>query len=357
MTRDIRSSIKASRVALCLRLCLTLVSAACGSDATFAPASNPETLYWSLSLDHHAVQLSMAAPYDTIQLTATALTPSGAPWSNGSATEPVRWASLDSSKVLVSKDGLVTARAVTDGLVGIVASRQVGNVTHTDTAQVWVLGASSQRLTTFHVRPEAPDSSHMETDASRGFDVTALDADGEPMDIVTYFSVSDTTVAKFDNSWQPWITSRRVGATLVTATTWVYGVAMTDTFTLSVGYAMVAYPGVLLGFGGRLRQLGKNVVIGVNGEVGWTNETGGYNEDDDEVIEGQPFDVIFEHPEQALPSAHPENDSGGGNIMSVPSDPDDVTMSRRFRRFSQPGVYRYSIPQFGYTGTVIVRGP
>lgn len=356
MMRNFRSSFNRSSAAIGL----ALLCVACGHDAAFAPPNAPAQLYWQLRLSQHAVQLSTVAPYDTVQLTVATLTPSGAVFegSDPSTEGAVRWASLDSSKVLVSNDGRISARMATDFQVGVVASRQIGNVTHADTVQVRVVGAPvTQMLTTFRARPEPPDSTRLETGGSREFELVTLDGDGQPMDVMAYFSASDTSVAKFPDPWYPSVVAGRLGETLVTATTWVYGVAKTDTFTLSVGYAMVAYPGVQTLFAGRIRQIGKNVVIGAGGEVGWTNSTAYYDEDEDEIIEGQPFDVVFEHPEQALPSAHPENDSGGGNITAIPSDPFDPTVSRRFRRFTQPGVYRYSIPQFGYTGTVIVRAP
>ena len=349
-----------------LRLALILAAAllGCSTDAALAPAPPPNSLYWNLRTDYHAVQLSMTAPGDSLQVSAASLNPSGGTWTppDPASAPPVLWVSSDSTKVWVSSTGLLKAKGVTGtSNVRIVASRQVDNVTRADTVFVRVINETSPKvLTSFATRPL--DSAKVAVTGTRIVTIRALDqANGVLNGAMCYFTTADTTIAKFVSAWTTGtaattatVQGRKIGSTLVTATIWVYGVAMTDTFTLKVGGILNAYPTVTRRATVPVSMYLANdsVEIGPGGDVGFTNNTGANGE------AGQSIDVTFADPSFALVAVSPNAASGAGNIVGIPSD---TTISgivenrRRHRRYLTPGVYTYTIQPYNLTGKIVVR--
>jgi hypothetical protein len=336
----------------------------------FAPSPAPEALFWKLRLNENAVQLSTLAPYDTIRLIATPLTPSGTEWKPTGMSEaeaaaflaanPIRFWSTDSTKVGVTADGLVKARAVTPGLVRVIASRQIHNVTRADTVQVRVVATPGEPpvLTTFGIQ-HVGDSNRVASERVASIRPTILDANDQPMSgVVAYYTSSDTNVIRVASPWSSAatvsFTARKVGKALITARTWVYGAVKTDTLTLSVGYPVFktaridkrTKPDGSLEF-----YLGTTVAnIGPGGRLTWDNSTGGLGQN------GVELDIVFDDPTHVLP---PDPviapDTLGGDILGIPSDTTLLASDRmRFRRFVKPGTYRYKVLPIGATGTVVV---
>lgn len=339
----------------------------CRTDSSFAPAADPNTLFWALRLDQHAVQLSLTAPVNTIQLTATSYTPFGTEWTPvaGDTAPATQWYSTDSSKVLVSSTGLVTAKAVTTSAIRVIAIRRIHNVTQADTSQVRVVDEPTPRtLQSVSIAPT--DSAKVAMTVNKPVTVHATDTNGNLMNgVVAYVTVSDTMIAKPQIAWSSGTTTttvtiqgRQPGTTLVTAVASVYGVVKTDTFTLTVGYAITG--NVIISdqrqSNGSFSWVGYNLTqtVGPGAIISWTNRTAM-----DSGAVGQPIDVIFDTPDgvaAALPdNTHPN--PGSGNMTAIPADTGatDTPTRIRYRRFLTPGTYPFHIPQYNISGTVIVK--
>lgn len=340
-------------------------------DSGWVPESDPEKLHRSVRVNLHAVQLSPVAPNNTVQLTATSYTPSGSELipADGETFPPVEWFSTDSSKVKVTADGLVTAIDPTTGVVRVIAARQVNNVTKADTCQVRVLLEPASRV--FERLSILPlDSSRVAANTNKVLPAFAIDtADVQMNGVVAYFSTSDTAIAKITSIWSIGATTtsvtigaRKVGKVLVTATTWIYGVERTDTFTLNVGYpisAAVSIQRERQPDGSLLPRIPNTVNdIGIGGEVRFANATGrGPNVSNPVGYMGIPIDVIFDDPSVALPSMLAGQNTGGGNILAISGDTVTSTSATRmlYRRFTRVGVHRYTVRPLGLTGAVTVR--
>ncbi len=346
-------------------------SIGCGMDSGWVPESDPERLHRSVRVNLHAVQLSPVAPNNTLQLTATSYTPSGSVLipPDGETLSPVQWFSTDSSKVKVTADGLVTAIDATTGVVRVIASRQVNNVTKADTCQIRVLLEPASRV--FERLSILPlDSSRMAANTNKVLPVFAIDtADAQMNGVVAYFTTSDTAVAKITSVWSVGaattsvtIGARKVGKALVTATTWIYGVERTDTFTMNVGYPILTAVSIqrdLQPDGSLLARIpGTASDIGIGGEVRFANATGRAPNTSNPVgYMGIPIDVVFDDPSVALPSMMAGQNTGGGNILAISGDTVTSTSATRilYRRFTRVGIHRYTVRPLGLTGAVTVR--
>lgn len=344
MTRD-RVLTKAGVVIASL-----VVAAACnaGQDAIFPPPSASQDVYWRLSLNYRAINLATTAPYDTLRLVVTPKRYNGETFV-AEADVPVTttFRSTDSSKVSVSSDGLLRARAPGSRLQ-IIATRQIGNVTHVDTALVSVDSAPDlQRLSQFRIRP---------TDSTKRaitivvFPVTVLDHAGNPdPDVVFRVDYPDTTIAMpFRNPWATVAQLKQVGTTLVRASTWRYGVVYTDTFTLRIGHRIATGFGIT-----DTTVAGKRTVriyhvqdtVGTGGTVSWTNST------------TTPETIVFDDPTNFLASAlNPApDDTATGNVL-VPSDTalGHNAERTRYRTIRVPGSYPFHTVPGNARGTIVV---
>ena len=131
----------------------------CGSIEPVAPHEQPLTdpaqLYMGLTFDHPAVNLSTAAGYNTVLLTATPRDALGDPMPGLPAPT---YFSSDTTKIRVTADGLVTALETGNGLK-VTATLTDGLVTRTD--ETWINVTSLQAppvLDTLSVQPLPPDS-------------------------------------------------------------------------------------------------------------------------------------------------------------------------------------------------------
>jgi hypothetical protein len=338
----------------------------CSTDSAFAPSTDPSALFWGLRVDQHAVQLSLSAPENAVQLAATSYTPFGDEWmpAPGDSAPPTFWYSTDSSKVTVTQAGVVTAKAPTTSAIRVIAIRRINNVTQADTSQIRVVSEPTPRvLQTLDIRPT--DSAKVATGINKPVLIRVTDSDGNAMNgVVAYVTSSDTSVAKPQVAWsagsattQVTIQGRHIGSALITAVTSVYGVAKTDTFTLVVGYPITGSVNISSQRqgDGTYRWLGYNTAqeVGPGAIVSWVNNSAA------DSATGQPIDVIFDTPEgvaAALPdNTHPN--PAGGNISAIPADTGAAATATRtrYRRFLTPGTYPYHIPQYDISGTVVVK--
>jgi hypothetical protein len=303
-------------------------------------------------------------------LVASATTPFGDPWTPGVGDSTiVRWISADSTRVRVSQTGVVTAVAATTTsspttTVNVIIQQVVGNVTRADTCRVRVVAEPAVRtLATVTFRPNVGDSVNIAQGSTKAnVRFWAVGPTNDTLtNVVAYVTSSDTTIARPGNnvSWTNAgiisILGQRPGIALLTAKTWVYGVAKSDTFSIHVGYPITTSSPVMvtarLGVGGVYQWAGSGFSpdVGPGAVVTFDNSSraGG--------APGDSIDVIFDDSATAL--AAPGSPTESGNIMRLAADTGSVGQSARQRQrvFRTLGAHTFHIPQYNLTGVINVK--
>jgi hypothetical protein len=191
-----------------------------------------------------------------------------------------------------------------------------------------------------------------------GVKLTALDGANNPISgVIGYVTSSDTTIAKPGSPWtsggSAYIIGQRVGTALMTATSFVYGVARTDTFRIHVGYPIRATVSVI---GSRTFDGGFNwYANGLNTSVGPGATITFENNSSLGGAPGGPIDVTFDNPAAALPA--PSTPTGAGNITALPADTGYAgqTARRQNRMFAAPGTFTFHVPNYHLDGAIVVK--
>jgi len=342
-----------SRYAVLLVLGSTLGGVlGCGSDTTGPAPLASTAAFWALRLNQHAVNLAVVAPYDTIQLRATALTVAGTPLPG---TGSVTYTANDST-LQVSATGLVTARYATNGTTSqVIATLTAQGVTQADTAFFQVTDTvPTYPLATFSIqpRPDGIDSAKVAVDASfeiRHIPVYALDTQRDTLcnvngcALVVAWSSSDPTVAAIDQSGK--VTANVVGQVTFYATTLAYGVMKRDSLPFVVGYPILPFTNIITllsraSVGSQPSVVSfypSTLTVGVGGIVLFG-------------IPGVKFplvDVVFDD-STAIQGAF------GGPGGNMPADT-TLTLVQRVRKFPVAGTYTYHSRLYGTSGVVIAK--
>ncbi|HEX6534058.1 MAG TPA: hypothetical protein VF041_05645 [Gemmatimonadaceae bacterium] len=333
--------------------CLTALAAAlgCGSDpAAPTPAHEGSQLYWALTLDQHAINMSTAAPYDTVRLTATAFSSSGEPL--GDAPAPT-YRSGDPERLQVSGDGFL--HAIGQGAaIPVIAELTVGNIKHADTALVDITtDPAPPALASFSIHPLPGDSAIWEANRQENFTlygprmIVPHDADGNPISgLAIYFSSSDTTVAQIDHQ-TGLLDGVRPGQVLIAASTTAYGVVKADTvsFTITMPAAMAVFalPSNYEAPDADITFQPSSVTIAAGGTVLFARGI------------FSPIEITFDDPTN-VEEDHLFCYCGSGNIPTFGGDTlDPFTNGVRARSFPVPGTYVFHTTALnGATGTVVV---
>lgn len=358
-----------------MTLLAVLGLSACAGDKSLAPPPRDSALsYWSLRIDHSAIQMSVVPPYDTVQLSAIPFTLDGDPWITSEASDsvlvasPTRWYSTDSATIRVSSTGLVSAIGTTDGRrIYVVATRQINRKTHVDSALVQVDNlALPPTIKSFSVRPQ--DSLKRATLSAVNFPVVINDQGGQPVyGLPVRFRISNPRIMMLFDPWSPFafLHSQNTGKVFISASTWAYGVAKSDSFTLEVGSPIMTIfnpqPAWRIEPTGAMTLVLKYspVNVGPGAIVGFNNKTGRtqYEVDTEggQLRLGEPVDIIFDDPTDVLEPLEAYLSTGPGNILGIPGDTTIDEYSRmRYRRFPKPGTYKYTVKPMGLRGSIIV---
>ena len=322
----------------------------CGSDTTGPRSPAVTQTYWALQLNQHAITMAVVPPYNTIQLTATAVTATGIPVV-GAGRPTYKVSETTDTTVKVDSTGAVTARYANEpdrGPSFIVASLTVQGVTLVDSAMIAVTStAPAAPLATFSIQPP-PDSLAVyqaggwiqAVSNNSGFlPFTAVDRVGNPInkqDMALYLRSSNSEIAGIGSNSGPargWagffthpfaIFGNAQGQVTIYVQTWFYGVSRQDSLSLQVGYnkAPGRYPTQVLTFRRtpfnsltpQLYFWPSNLDIGAGGAVSWVNN--------DTSLD---IDVAFDdsahvHPDSALAIAY----SNGGFLNGFFA-PDTIT--------------------------------
>jgi hypothetical protein len=247
-SRFVTCSRRYARACVAGGVTLLVTSLGCaGEQHVTSPGTDGTTLFWSLTLDEHAVNLSTVAPYDTAHIVATPRTSDGSVYPN--ATD-VKYVSSDLEHVQVSADGQL--QAISPGLgIPVVATMSVGNLTHSDTVIVDVVSDSAPPvLESLSIHPVPPDSAIWGANALENLMfvgsrfVVAHDDAGNPLSgFSIYFHSSDTTIATIDRNTGE-LNGKRPGQVTIIASTRAFGVAKADTLPFTI--TMPAFMAVII---------------------------------------------------------------------------------------------------------------
>jgi hypothetical protein len=227
----------------------------CADVPPYAPHAmirDPAQLYMTLTLNHEAVNLSTAAPYDTVTLIATPRNALGQPMDGlGQAT----FTSLDTNTVTVTADGKLQARAPGNDVRVIAELRGGENVRQVDTAWVSVTdNPTPPHLATFSIHPVPPDSAvwfaepfmaqlpaaFMQVFAGipmfPQISLRALDSAGNQLPLSVKYTLSDSVLLPYFDTRTGYVGNipETSGQAQVTVTTYAYGETRADTLTVTI---------------------------------------------------------------------------------------------------------------------------
>lgn len=335
------------------RVGLALVSAAaamgCGTEsATVVEPVDPSHLLSALVLDHHAIVMSTAASWNTIQLTATPTNPAGA--SLAGLARPTYTLS-DTGSITISPEGVLTAVSPVTG-VRVIASVTDGNVTRTDTAYVDVTDASPPPvLAGFSIQPVPGDSARMAAAdffwffGRKVITPQATDDQGAPIaGLPTHFTTSDHSIATVDPT-TGLVFAIRPGTVVIRASTTAYGVSMRDSLTLTVTPPLLGLvlPAERTPAGSTTSVLvidPPTLVVSAGATVLFANASF-----------DKSIDYVFDDSTHVMES--PIIPEGAGNIPAFHADSLHPAVYVT-RAFPTPGTYTYHSTLFDTHGTIVV---
>jgi hypothetical protein len=339
----------------------------CGSEDVVSPVNNSAAAFWALRLERSAVTMALASPYDTLQLVATPRTASGAPIPGLPA---VTFSTTNVNTVQVDGTGFLTAVGLTPGTV-VVASLTADGVTHADTATVAVTpDPGALLITSFSIQPVPPDSARMALggtllETNRTLTPIVMDAGGnQVLDLPIRYTTLDETTATIDR-WGGAVTGVSLGYAPLVATLTAYGRSFADTVQYRIGapaYTAVHIHGPLYAY--VKYQEGSfdpdSVTVGTGAVIQW---------EDAGRINGTQTDITFDSVQALVLDSVPEGfscvyyttDCGGtgsvpafGPPLVDPTGEGYFLAQFRARRFTQPGVYRYTNTLWNTHGVVVV---
>jgi hypothetical protein len=337
--------------------CSLLGAVGCGTDSVAPRPTDVSTLYWALALDHHAVTLATSAPVDTLTLMATPRNSAGAPLSGrGSVT----FTSSDVARLRVSPMGVLQALAPGSGIV-VVATLQVGNLTHVDTAFVDITtSVPAHPLARLSIHPMPPDSAKLGVfelaTPHKQLPLQLLDTLGDSIPgLRVDFQSLDPTTASVDRQTGV-VTGIRPGRVLLVATTTAYGVTRGDTLPFTIGlpvfYAIRVDAGSVVGAPTLTGFRPSEVRVGMGATIIWSW-----------AFDLPATDITFDDPTNVAQDTvgyfHFGANTGSGNIQPPDSCSASVPYAQvlnclRARAFPVPGVYRFHSKSTGATGQVTV---
>jgi hypothetical protein len=359
----------------------SMLCAACHADVATIPAATIDP-YGSLQLQTRSIVMSLAAPYDTLQLHATPYSIAGSQMTTlGAPTYAV-----SDTSIAVSATGLVTAKTQTSNSYVVVTLRDsVQNVTHVDTAFITVTNVTAPiPLASLSLHPAAGDSAKLAVNdgtlaTTKSLVITATGTGGEDLSssVQVRFASSDPSVASVSTT-QGVVKGFQVGTTVITATTTWYGVTKSSSLTMQIGnpifFAWSAVSSTTASGQHTVIYQPTNFTIGVGGVVGFLTPLFG-------VHQSVVMDVIFDDSTavQPVPAAIASRlgaPTASGNVyLHTPVlAPDDTGFTAMLlacfsastpplancmqsRYFPRAGSYTWHSNAWGLHGTITVTQP
>lgn len=341
----------------------------------FEPVTDASKLFMGVTLNHRAINLSTVSPYDTFRLVLTPWNGLGEPM-NGLPAPTFH--SSDTTKVWVTPDGLLQARAPGAEVNVIAEILADGNIRHADTAWVSVIDHAPPEVKTFRIvrDPETPTVwSILSEGLARGYaflfsvllgmqlepsiPLEVLDEGGNPIwNLVVEYRSSDPGIVPIidKRTGEVWPPRGLGGEVTISVHTVAYGTVLADSMKVKVPPApLLNAVSIQKGDDGRTEMVPTEVIVLKGGMVLWSNSL------------TTPVEIEFDRVDGVAPIPPPlcvvMSDCNGGNIgkfVPVPLEEFEGGVEAwlsgtRGRVFEVPGVYQYRIPTTGHTGRVVVR--
>ena len=316
---------------------ILLALAGClGNDSTTAPVNNAANIPWVLRLNYKAINMSVGS---SVQLTTTALALDQTPITGLPA---VTWTTPDSTILAVDANGKLVAKQEIYRAMVVAQVRSIDDGwTIADTSQVTVYPAALP-VASFEMIPDGP--ALVTADQGRGFDAALfdaagnvlLDAAGDTIYPVTSYTASAPMSTWYQYPFDGWGQPHDIGEVTVRGRSWIFGQEYEDSLTFQLTYPEVA-PVIIYAEDPNVHPSPSapgqtDVTILKGGKIQFSN-----------VNVGQKADILFDDTTAVI----------GGNIPEVPegyawqTPPAEVT-------FPNTGVFTYSSPLLGFTGTITV---
>jgi len=331
------------------------VAAAGCADSTAPDSAIALPPVWRVQLDHHAVTLSTASPYDTARLVATPRDTGGRPVTVAMRPHFI----VSDSSLSVDSMGFVRANFPTNGSY-VVAVLSANNITYRDSAYFTITTVAVPPVVdTFTIHPLAGDSAKFAIGGAfmQGTFVSGkslmphvTDASGDPITGVQItYETSDYRIATVNRAGG--VEPVAPGKVLVTASALIYGVSVTDTLTYTVGLPLFTSLNIIdvIPFGQThaiptVTPQG-TITLGVGAEIAWSHTS------------RTPSGLIFDDSTNVAPEydGFGIDPTGlGGNIAPFAKDATHP-FPRRVRSFPHPGVYTYYSTVSTVRDTIIIQ--
>ncbi len=249
----------------------TLLNAGCNLSDTGLTAYRPPDQYFAvLTLEHHAINLSTTAPYDTLTLHTIRT------MGDGSVVPGEVTYSVNKPGISVTNGILKAVSAVDSAVLRVTLT--YGTITRTDSAVVSVIGTAPNHLHSFGLRLPTGDSAKIAVGVSKTIPLIRASASGATLSpLLVSLVSSDTTIAAMTPSGNTVsIIPRRPGRVVLSTSTFAYGTTWRDSLVFTVGWPiMFGVPTIERFATGSVASVldfvYRNITIGVGGCVVWTN--------------------------------------------------------------------------------------
>ncbi len=251
----------------------TMMGIGCNLSDTGLTAYRPSDQYFAvLSLEHHAINLSMVAPYDTLTLHTIQAMGDGSVVP-GEVTYSVRGSGISVTNGVLKAESPV-ARAV------LRVTLTHGTITRTDSAVVSVIASAPVHLRDVGLRLPVDDSAKSAVDRSKTIPLIRASESGANLStlLVSLASSDSMTAAIAQAGDVVTIAPRRPGRVMLSISTFAYGAVWRDSLVFTVGWPIqfgvptaerfaTGALATVLDFGYR------DITVGVGGCVVWTNRS------------------------------------------------------------------------------------
>ena len=333
--------------------------AACShrDDAGLEPVFDAHTFYQSLTVTERALNLATDAPYNTMQLHATARTRDGSP-----VTGTIIYTASDST-VTIDSTGLVTAHFSTASPAYIHASLTLNGLTRTDSIPVAVIeGTPPALLDHVSIEPAEgnsttliPDASNFDT-PSLEYTVTGSDANNQPIDGLLIATSSSDTLLVRPTPGSNVVYGFDPGQVVLRVSTSAYGVTRTDSLVVTIsmpryGFVAITKHTPTGSTVGTLEFGPGSYTLAVGADVTWSNTT------------DLATDVVFDDPSAVEPASSKVNPyfngyPGAGNIPAFHGVVDTtgtvIVSPNASRSFPRAGRYPYHSTRYSAQGVIVI---
>jgi hypothetical protein len=329
----------------------------CGDRFTdpVVPYLPPDNVFWQLEINYPAINLAVAAPYNTVHLEAIPMNARGVPLSEWSGT--IQWQVLDTANLRIDSDGNLQALG-TGTNMRVIAAIQINGVTRSDTAYVRVTATPpASPVKSISIQPPFDEAYQIPMgEFDMIFPTIQTEAGGTLSGLQVGYRSADSSIVSISNegATDALMTPNDRGETWVYGETYAYGVHVIDSARVRVLPYLLRVIDIVMTAPNRISVFPDSVTVITGGSVFWR--------DYEERWHTNPAPaIIFSDPSKASRSfiaeflgIQPAGDEG--NIPSRPSvRPPFQNRYFGVRDFMEPGVYTYKVGPDSVRGVIVVQ--